>query len=129
MEATSRQFENEIYRRVAEELSRGEYDESIFLKAVDHSSGDKQLARSLYIRYRVRSILDDIEAKARHHEMLQTKARATLREQEELEIQRRIENAKLESQRQPNNPIPGWMVALAAASVIFIVIQLLRFYA
>ncbi len=49
---TDRDVQNEVYRLVADELSRNEISPGVMARAVADSRGNTELTRSLYIKYR-----------------------------------------------------------------------------
>jgi hypothetical protein len=51
-----------LHEQVVLELSRGERRLGLWAKALSDSLGDEQKAKALYIRYRVRSLIDELEA-------------------------------------------------------------------
>lgn len=59
--AAARLQEEQLYEQVIQELSRGEKRAGLWAKALANCDGSEQRAESLYIRYRVQSIKDDIE--------------------------------------------------------------------
>jgi hypothetical protein len=58
-EVLSRQFEEQIYEAVAQELASGVRKEGLWLKAVADAEGSDSRAKALYIRYRAQAMLDD----------------------------------------------------------------------
>lgn len=59
--AISRRHDEVLYARVLDELKSGSRREGLWAKAIADCSGDEGRAKSLYIKYRVQSIKDDIE--------------------------------------------------------------------
>lgn len=57
----SRLFEEQIYARVVEELAQGKRRDGLWARALAESEARAEKAKSLYIRYRVQSIKDEIE--------------------------------------------------------------------
>ncbi len=57
----SRLFEEQIYAQVVEELAQGRRRDGLWAKALADSKSQEEIAKSLYIRYRVQSIKDEIE--------------------------------------------------------------------
>jgi len=59
--AAARLQEEQLYEQVIQELSQGEKRAGLWAKALADSDGSEQRAESLYIRYRVQSIKDEID--------------------------------------------------------------------
>lgn len=59
--AERRLLEERLYAEVVQELSQGIRRDGLWAKAIANSNGSDGLAKSLYIRYRVQSILDEME--------------------------------------------------------------------
>ncbi|AKO53503.1 hypothetical protein ABA45_14665 [Marinobacter psychrophilus] len=59
--AAARLQEEQLYEQVIQELSHGEKRGGLWAKALANSDGSEQRAESLYIRYRVQSIKDEID--------------------------------------------------------------------
>lgn len=59
--ASSRKTDELLHEQVALELSRGERRLGLWAKALSDSLGNEQKASALYIRYRVRSLIDELE--------------------------------------------------------------------
>lgn len=64
-DAQARLMEEKLFEQVADELSRGERRNGLWLKALSMSDGSEVRASSLYIQLRIQSILD--EGKIEHH--------------------------------------------------------------
>lgn len=62
--AAARLQEEQLYEQVIQELSMGEKRAGLWAKALADCDGSEQKANSLYIRYRVQSIKDEIEIMA-----------------------------------------------------------------
>lgn len=62
--AAARLQEEQLYEQVIEELSKDEKRPGLWAKALADCDGSEQKAESLYIRYRVQSIKDEIEIMA-----------------------------------------------------------------
>lgn len=58
--AVARLQEEQLYEQVLHELSSGERRSGLWAKALANCDGSEEKAESLYIRYRVQSIRDDI---------------------------------------------------------------------
>ena len=59
--AEGRLVEEQLYERVVNELTSGIKREGIWAKAVAKSYGNEAKAKSLYIKFRVQSLKDEIE--------------------------------------------------------------------
>jgi len=57
-ESTSRLLEEKLYEQVAVEVSQGKIRNGLWAKALANSDGVEKKAKSLYINYRVQSIID-----------------------------------------------------------------------
>lgn len=126
MDAAARKFEDDIYATVAKEIAQGIQVDGILAKAVAHSGGDQDLTRSLYIQYRVQAIRDDMELEqARRLESLRQEAAAAERKERE-RIAERVN--QLSNKEPASGHMPMWVLGLAAAAFIFIVMQLARHY-
>lgn len=78
----SRLFEEEIYAQVAEELAQGKRKDSLWAKALAESDGIENKAKSLYIKYRVQSIKDEIEVSEKNEKQRQEAKKATQQKKE-----------------------------------------------
>ena len=83
--ATNRLVEEKVYQQVLHEIEAGQVREGLWAKALSNSNGKKKKAKSLYISYRVQSLIDQAVLTADH---LQAKRRG-----EELRIKEVNENA------------------------------------
>ena len=59
--AAARLVEEQLYEQVALEMSNGERREGLWAKALADSAGDDQKTTGLYIKYRVRAMIDEAE--------------------------------------------------------------------
>ena len=57
--ASARSAEEEIFRLVAEEIHRGLRRQGLWAKAIAEADGSEELARSIYVRLRAQSIIDE----------------------------------------------------------------------
>jgi len=57
--AVARLSEEAAYEQVSKELEEGKIRQGLWTKALAESNGDKNRTESLYIRYRVQSLLDE----------------------------------------------------------------------
>jgi hypothetical protein len=60
----SRLEEELLYKHVLEEMEAGIIRDGLFAKALANSSGDEDKARSLYMKYRVRSVQDSLDGES-----------------------------------------------------------------
>jgi len=58
-ESMSRLTEEQIYAKVYEEVSNGKKREGLWAKSLANSDGNEDRAKSLYIKYRAQSIIDE----------------------------------------------------------------------
>ena len=63
-----RQVEEALYNRVVEELAQGERREGLWAKAFADAEGIETKAQGLYIKYRVQSLVDELELQAAQEE-------------------------------------------------------------
>jgi hypothetical protein len=94
--STERLIEEKIYAQVVNELSQGQKRDGLWGKALADSDGVEDKAKSLYIKYRVQSIIDEMvvaqEEQTKNNEAEAVKLREIERErQNQLEAQRRQE--------------------------------------
>lgn len=90
----SRLFEEQIYAQVVEELTQGKRRDGLWARAIAESEAREDKAKSLYIRYRVQSIKDEIKVseKARKaEEERQATTRAIEEERKKREAQAKRE--------------------------------------
>jgi hypothetical protein len=57
----SRVVEEEMYAQVLREIESGVRRDGLWAKALQNSGGNEEKARALYIKYRIRSINDELE--------------------------------------------------------------------
>ena len=81
--SAERLIEEQLYEQVVIELSDGKKRHGLWAKAIADSEGSEEKAKSLYIKYRVQSIKDELS--------LYEEARAKKEEDENRERQRKIE--------------------------------------
>ena len=60
----SRLEEELLYKHVLEEMEAGIIRDGLYAKALANSSGDENKARSLYMKYRVRSVQDSLDGES-----------------------------------------------------------------
>ena len=60
----SRLEEELLYKHVLEEMEAGIIRDGLYAKALANSSGDENKARSLYMKYRVRSVQDSLNGES-----------------------------------------------------------------
>lgn len=91
---------DQIYQSIAEELSRNEYEAGVMARAVAESDGNKEKARSLYIKFRYEQIGQNLIEEAKQRAETERQAEAATRAQIErvAEVERQAEAAR-EAQR------------------------------
>ncbi len=57
----ARILEESLYEQVVVELSQGQRRDGLWAKALAYSDGEEVKAKSLYIKYRVQSLIDEME--------------------------------------------------------------------
>jgi len=62
-ERKDRVLEEAMYEQAADELSRGEVRNGLWVKALTESNGNESLAAGVYIKYRVQSLKDEYQDK------------------------------------------------------------------
>ena len=85
-QSAERLIEEQLYEQVVIELSEGKQRQGLWAKAIADSEGSEEKAKSLYIRYRVQSIKDELS--------LAEEARAKKEESEYRERQRQVETER-----------------------------------
>ncbi|MEH6550082.1 MAG: hypothetical protein V7744_08870 [Pseudomonadales bacterium] len=85
--ASERLMEEQLYQVVVDELRQGQKREGLWAKAIARSDGSEDKAKSLYLKYRVQSIIDE-------NKVAQVLAEDAIAKEEE---QRMIEKEKIES--------------------------------
>jgi len=63
---SSRLLDEQIYAQVLSEIENGQRRDGLWAKALAHSDGSNEKAKSLYIKYRADSIRDEIALAAKH---------------------------------------------------------------
>ena len=61
MRKMNQKIEAAVYEQVAQEVERNEFQLGLMAKATARANGDRNLAQSLYIQYRVEQILKDLD--------------------------------------------------------------------
>ena len=59
-ESLERLAEEKVYEQVYEEVANGIKREGIWFKALSESDGEESKAKGLYVKYRVRSLIDEL---------------------------------------------------------------------
>lgn len=59
--AVNRIREEKLYEIVAKEMKHDQIRDGLWTKAVEESEGNESLAKSLYIKYRIQSLKDELE--------------------------------------------------------------------
>lgn len=52
--------EDSLYSQVAEEIAQGKLDSGIWAKAIAHSEGSENLAKSLYVKFRITQMKEQV---------------------------------------------------------------------
>ncbi|MFI8744202.1 hypothetical protein ACIGKL_03465 [Pseudomonas sp. NPDC077186] len=65
---SSRLLDEQIYAQVLSEIENGQRRNGLWAKALAHSDGSNEKAKSLYIKYRADSIRDEIALAAKYKE-------------------------------------------------------------
>ena len=92
-----RKREEILYEMVIAELEKGYKNKGLLAKALSDCGGEKSKAESIYIKYRVQSLKDEIETKE-ENEQLKIKIENE-RSQKKLDEQDRKEREKREEKR------------------------------
>lgn len=74
MKNNAAQREEEVYEQVAKEIAAGVRRDGLWVKALANSSGSPDMARSLYLQYRVQSLLDQDPAEPDNASTLRSKS-------------------------------------------------------
>lgn len=91
----SQEIDDIIYEEISTELNSGIKHGGLWVKAIENSNGDNEKAKSLYIKYRVRSIKDAIKADRAeqiNYENLLKEQEKLLKEQKELDDKNQLFN-------------------------------------
>ena len=88
-------FDEQIYAQVLSEIENGQRRDGLWAKALAHSDGSNEKAKSLYIKYRVKSIKDEIIL-------------ATKREEPETRQEHSQENTSTETSGNWNSNDESW---------------------
>jgi hypothetical protein len=82
-ESIERLAEEKIYEKVYEEVASGVKREGLWFKALSESDGEETKAKALYVKLRVRSLIDELivteEIQQNTHEIEQTQSKETAR--------------------------------------------------
>ena len=71
--AIDRMVEEQLYEQVATELRNGIKRDGLWLKSLEKSNGNEVKAKSIYIKYRIQSLID--EANITHERNLESQAK------------------------------------------------------
>jgi len=91
----SRLEEELLYKHVLEEMEAGIIRDGLFAKALANSSGDEDKARSLYMKYRVRSVQDSLDGES--YLEYAEKLNLQLQQQKRLAPKKKLTKEELES--------------------------------
>ena len=82
-ESIERLAEEKIYEKVYEEVASGVKREGLWFKALSESDGEETKAKALYVKLRVRSLIDELivteEIQQNTHEIEQAQSKETAR--------------------------------------------------
>ena len=82
-ESIERLAEEKIYEKVYEEVASGVKREGLWFKALSESDGEETKAKALYVKLRVRSLIDELivteEIQQNTHEIEQAQTKETAR--------------------------------------------------
>ena len=83
----SRRYEEKLYEVALEEFENGEIRKGLYAKALSMADGNKEKAEGIYLKLRVKSIMDDIESERinRRENARAYKALQELREEESID--------------------------------------------
>ncbi|MTW19738.1 hypothetical protein, partial [Allochromatium palmeri] len=95
----SRLFEEQIYAQVVGELAQGMRRDGLWAKALAESDAKEEKAKSLYIKYRVQSIKDEIAISEKIKKIEKE------RQANKAEIEKRIEQKEAQAKKDADSPI------------------------
>ena len=83
----SRRYQEKLYEVALEEFENGEIRKGLYAKALSMGDGNKEKADGIYLKLRVKSIMDDIESERinRRENARAYKALQELREEESID--------------------------------------------
>ncbi len=136
----SRLFEEKIYAQVLEELREGVRRDGLWAKAISDSGAQEEMAKSLYIRYRVQSIIDEIEISSKIQKIEAEKAAKILKAEAAREANiRKMKKERNNMQAQaewfsesskPHGPmtVVDWIIVFVLLTFIFSIFGAPHFY-
>ena len=83
----SRRFQEKLYEVALEDFETGEIKKGLYAKALSMADGNEEKAKGIYLKLRVKSIMDDIESERinRREDARAYKALQELREEESID--------------------------------------------
>lgn len=104
--ATKRLQEELLYKVVADEIKNEQIREGLMAKALVETSGNKEQARLLYIKYRIQSIIDETNLKEAEEKLAETARQNAERQRRKAEAEgMRADAAKREAEEKQNKDI------------------------
>ena len=85
----SRRYEERLYEVALDEVESGQVRKGLYAKALAKADGDKDKAGGVYLKFRVQSLMDDLESDQMDHKEIQE-----LRERLAVRGEPTLENAK-----------------------------------
>lgn len=132
--SADRLLEEKLYEQVAQDLAQGKRRDGIWAKALANSNGSESQAQSLYIKYHVQALKDELQLQneinqpAAHNESKEPpKTRADYSSDEEYIINTIVHNTNkkkksiYETSRQPSRDFLSDIKIFIVGSLIFIV--------
>lgn len=92
----NRELEDQLYARVAQEVSEGTFYPAPMARAREKSSGNFELAKSLYIKFRVEQLARDVKQEAR---IKKIESEQLFREAREETRRRQLESDQIEQEQ------------------------------
>jgi hypothetical protein len=89
----NRELEDQLYARVAQEVSEGTFCPAPMARAREKSSGNFELAKSLYIKFRVEQLAREVKQEAQRKKL---ESNRLTREAREEERRRQLESEQFE---------------------------------
>ena len=119
-ESIERLAEEKIYEKVYEEVASGAKREGLWFKALSESGGEETKAEALYVKLRVRSLIDELivtgEIERSEHKIQQDKYKETNRHDKQLAYNRK-RTAAIESAYRTT-----WWVIIIIGVVLYLTV-------
>ena len=128
-----RKREEILYEMVIAELEKGYKNKGLLAKALADCGGEKSKAESIYIKYRVQSLKDEIETKEENEQLKikieNERSQKKLDEQDRREREKREEQEAAERYRKAEESASeiqkfGWTILWAVIFIFFIMLIL-----